>query len=105
MVFFTPGRMSVFFCPLRSVTREVISTSTVPASGHAWRIACAAAFFSSSRTGQAGVVSSTVTRTSVAVDGDVLDEPEGDDILVEVRIADDPEGLQNAFFGDAHTGN
>ena len=68
IVFFTPARIEDWSCPRSCcITFEVISTRTSPTPSIASRTARTADAFSSSRTGQAGVVSSIVKLTSFPV--------------------------------------
>ncbi len=49
-------------------------------------------------TGHAGVVSSIVNETRVAVDMHVLDEPQGDDVFMQVGIVNGPQCVEHRGF-------
>ena len=51
-----------------------------------------------SRSGQAGVVNSTVKRTLTAVDGEVFDHAEADDVAVQFGILDLAQRFDDLFL-------
>ena len=82
---------------LTARTLAVISTSTAFTPGSAMTAACACSRICS-LTGTGGGGELDGERHAIAVDAKLLDEPERHDVLVEVRIVDDLQGVEDGCF-------
>ncbi len=98
MMFLTPGTGFSGCCGVarRTVAPQVRSTSVAPSP----RMAASMSRPISSLSGQAGVVRSTLRATDDAIDADVLDHVQADDVAMELGVLDVAERVPDGGLGE-----